>query len=215
MGIIHQEAQNAFFNNHKGNADIVKIFLNGFDISFATERHISNTMVYDSMTKNKIGGASQNLYLQFLYRIMMIKEQYNLTNMHIALFSPTLFLSGGSWKGFREVFFKNFTYNNGVQFKASHFADVADNWGISFSIWNCGKNTDNNDFNYKLIDNIDDEIGVVGSKVVYNTDGLDTASDWIKEEIKTLKTKDAPQLSSGLVCKQEGIGKLVDNAIGY
>lgn len=51
MGIIHQEAQNAFFNNHKGNADIVKIFLNGFDISFATERHISNTMVYAYILK--------------------------------------------------------------------------------------------------------------------------------------------------------------------
>lgn len=176
---------------------------------------IAKTMINEQMLTNKIGACSQNLYAQFLYRIMMIKEQYNLTNVHIALFSPTLFLSGGSWKGFREVFFKNFTYNNGVQFKASHFADVADNWGISFSIWNCGKNTNNNDFNYKLIDNIDDEIGVVGSKVVYNTDGLDTASDWIKKEIKTLKTKDAPQLSSGLVCKQEGIGKLVDNAIGY
>ena len=46
MGIIKSEAQRAFFDSHRSNADLVKLFLNGFDITFACEKHISNTFIY-------------------------------------------------------------------------------------------------------------------------------------------------------------------------
>lgn len=177
---------------------------------------VSKTYVYEEMMKEKVGGCSQNLYAQFLYRIMMIKEQYNLTNVHICLFSPTLFLSGSSWKGFRNYFFKEFAFNNAVQFKASHFADVADSWGISFSIWNNGETSNKNDFNYNLIDNIDGEIEVVGRKVVYNTDGKIGASEWLREEIKkTDKPKVLmPHFSSPLNVNNKENQTLLEGSIG-
>ena len=162
------------------------------------KKNVAKTMVNEKMLENKIGASSQNLYAQFLYRIMMIKKQYGLTDVHIGLFSPTLFLSGTSWKGFRKEFFKDFSFNDGIQFKASHFADVADNWGISFSIWTNGTNADNHNFNYNLIDNVDGEIKVVGGKVVYNIDGLKTASEWAKESIKGLPTFDEVNVSSAI-----------------
>lgn len=178
----------------------------------------NDTIINAIMKKNGMKRCSDNLYAQFLYRIMMIKEQYNLTNVHIALFSPTLFLTGSSFESFRNVFFKGFTFNGGVQFKASHFADVADSWGISFSIWNNGETTEKNNFNYKLIDNIDGEIEVVGEKVVYNIDGQKTATLWAKEDVKKLKTEDAPQMTSGIIYKpnKDGCrGNLVKNALGF
>lgn len=46
MGIVKSEAQRAFFDSHRSNADLVKLFLNGFDITFACEKHISNTFIY-------------------------------------------------------------------------------------------------------------------------------------------------------------------------
>ena len=46
MGIIKSEAQRAFFDSHRSNADLVKLFLKGFDITFACEKHISNTFIY-------------------------------------------------------------------------------------------------------------------------------------------------------------------------
>lgn len=51
MGIIKPEAQRAFFADHSGNAELLKLFLNGFDISFACERHLSNTTVYAYILK--------------------------------------------------------------------------------------------------------------------------------------------------------------------
>ena len=177
---------------------------------------VSNTMVYEQMISDKIGGASQNLYLQFLYRIMMIKEQYNLTNVHIGLFSPLNFLSGANRKVFRSVFFKDFAYNNGVLFKASHFADVADTWGIGFSIWNSGINTDNSNFNYTLIDNVDGEIKSIGNKVVYNVDNDVKASDWLRTELKEIKEKKVlfPHLSNPLRVVEKENQSILPNSIG-
>lgn len=175
----------------------------------------AKTIVNEEMVKCGFGNGSRNLYAQFLYRIMMIKEQYNLTNVHIALFSPTLFLSGTSYKVFREYFCKEFSYNSGVQFKASHFADVADNWGISFSIWNGGETIDKNNFNYKLIDNIDGEIEVVGEKDVYNIDGLTTASDWAKTSSNNEKVEQV-YLTSAIKIKESDKFKAytLNNSIG-
>ena len=161
----------------------------------------AKTAINDEMVKAGFGNGSRNLYAQFLYRIAEIKKQYNLTDCHIGLFSPTLFLSGISYKVFRGYFCKEFAYNSGVQFKASHFADVADNWGISFSIWNIGETIDKNNFNYNLIDNIDGEIEMIGEKDVYNTDGLTTASDWAKSTSKNEKVEQV-YLTSAIKVKE-------------
>ena len=182
------------------------------------EKHkagVAKTMINEQMLKDKIGASSQNLYAQFLYRIIQIKNEFNLTNCHIALFSPTLFLTGSSYAKFRNVFLNEFSFDNAVQFKASHFADVADNWGISFSIWHNGETFEKNNFNYTLIDNENGEIVEIGNKVVYNIDGLKTANDWCKEPIKRLKSEDAPQISSAVKVKENGRGTIVPNAIGY
>ena len=188
------------------------------DNATGTSEKICYTMVRESMNTEKMDACSANLYAQFLYRIMMIKEQYNLTDVHIALFSPTLFLTGSSFKNFRGKFLNQFAFNNAVQFKASHFADVADSWGISFSIWNDGETADKNNFEYSLIDNVDGEIEIVGNKVVYNIDNAQTASKWVREETKGLKTYDVINLTSAIGVKEKTgsrKGMLVENALGY
>ena len=174
---------------------------------------VAKTMINEQMLADKIGASSQNLYAQFLYRIAEIKKQYNLTNVHIGLFSPTLFLTGTAWKGFRNYFLNEFNFADAVQFKASHFADVADSWGISFSIWNSGICENRNEFNYNLIDNVDGEINIVGSKVVYNIDGEKSASEWAKSNNKN--TKDYPNFTNALNVTEKSCGKMVDGAFGY
>ena len=51
----------------------------------------NDTIINCIMKENGMKRCSDNLYAQFIYRIMMIKEQYNLTDVHICLFSPTLY----------------------------------------------------------------------------------------------------------------------------
>lgn len=175
----------------------------------------TKNQINEDMVNNKIGNGSRNLYAQFLWRIKMIKEQYNLTNVHIALFSPAVFLSGNSFAKFRDTFLKEFAFNNAVQFKASHFADVADTWGISFSIWSNGETNDKNNFNYTLIDNVDGEIKEVGTKDVYNTDKLFACNKWLKDNTCGEKVE-AVYLSNPIKVRDEKkyIAYLSKDAIG-
>ena len=177
-----------------------------------SKKGCANTKINAQMKNDKIGACCQNLYAQFLYRILMIKREFNLTNCYIALFSPTLFLTGSSWSKFRNVYLNEFTFDSGVQFKASHFADCSDSWGISFSLWYNGETFEKNNFNYTLIDNENGEIVEYGEKVVYNIDNKISASEWIKCTEKA--TLDIPHVSSGI--KVNGsTGKSVKNMIGY
>lgn len=177
-----------------------------------SKKGCANTKINAQMKNDKIGACCQNLYAQFLYRILMIKREFNLTNCYIALFSPTLFLTGSSWSKFRNAYLNEFTFDSGVQFKASHFADCSDSWGISFSLWHNGETFEKNNFNYTLIDNENGEIVEYGEKVVYNIDNKISASEWIKCTEKA--TLDIPHVSSGI--KVNGsTGKAVKNMIGY
>ena len=176
---------------------------------------IAKTMINEQMLADNIGACSQNLYAQFLYRIMKIKKQYNMTNVHIALFCKPNYLSGPTYEKFRNEFLKNFNFVEGVLFNASEFADVSDKWGINFTIWNSGETNNKNDFYHNLISNIDGEIVVGGKKDIYNIDGKVNASEWVRLGTKGIKTFDAPQFTSGLVCVERGIGKVAENGFGY
>jgi len=176
---------------------------------------IAKTIINERMKNNGMGASSQQLYAQFIYRIMMLKEQYGLTNVYICMFTPTLYLSGGSYKNFRGKFLNEFEYVRGCTFQASHFSDVASNWGIGFTIWKVGETSDKNNFQYELVDYRELDVEVIGHKDIYNVDGMLSASDWAKMPVKKLHTFDAPQLSSAINIKQEGRGKLIKNALGY
>ena len=178
---------------------------------------IANTGINQHMRKDNLGKSSNNLYAQFLYRILKLETEYKLTNCYIGLYSPTLFLTGSDYKSFRALFLKRFSFKKACQFSAGHFSGVTENWGISFSIWKNGETADKQNFNYNLIDKIDGEIQVVGNKIIYNIDKHKTASDWVKESVKGIKTTDYPQLSSGIRWTEgEGCcGSLIPGALGY
>lgn len=176
---------------------------------------ISTTIVGQEMRNSKEWGAStQQLYSQFLYRIW--KYQQTNKNIHIAIFCKPNYLSGGSFKNFRNKFFGSFGFEKGFLFQASHFSDVSTDWGINFAVFS---NSANNvkEYVHDLVE-VDNEVfnlSVKGEKYLYNVDGRKKASDWVREEVKGLKTIDAPQQSSTYVIKEKGRGNLVEGGIGY
>lgn len=94
----------------------------------------SETMVNKMMKDAEVGASSQQLYAQFMYRIMSIIEQYKLKDAVMATFTKSVFTNGSSFEGFRKNLEK-MNYIDGMLFRASHFADVADTWGIAFTIF--------------------------------------------------------------------------------
>jgi hypothetical protein len=174
----------------------------------------TTTVISEKMKKENWGKSGQNLYAQFFYRIYELNKN---SNIHLTVFSPPLFLSGPSFEMFRKNFFKKYQYTNGFLFSADNFSDVAQGWGISFSILKSQTNDQtSNEFKFCLI-HPDKNFNLVkiGEKKIYNTDGKISASQWLKEETKKLTTQDAPQQSSPCIIKQKGVGSIVPNALGY
>lgn len=182
---------------------------------------IVKTKINKLMKNYKMGTCSQQLYAQFLFRILLLKSYYNLSNVSICVFSSPLFMSGSSFEKFREIFLGEFEYKNGMLFKASYFDDVSSRWGISFSIWSSGETIDKSNFSHIMKEvNIDNgkninDIIEIGIKNIYNLDSEKSFSDFIKEDVKGLRTYEAPLLSSALVVKESGYGKLAKEALGY
>ena len=142
----------------------------------------AKTRINKKMLNDGIGACSQNLYAQFLYRILLIKKHFNLTNLKIGVFCPTLFLTGGTYNKFRNEFLSNFNLKDAIQFSASYFADVANYWGIGFTIWETGFTNDKNSFNYKIVEENEGRIEIIDNKNIYNLDNKITVKEWAKDK---------------------------------
>lgn len=147
----------------------------------------------------------------------MIKEKYNLENLYLCVFCPPSFLTSLVFNNFRNKLLDNFYLDNAVLFKAGHFANVSSDWGISFSIWKTGESLDKNNFPYKLIDNIDGKIKIIGDKTLYNLDNANSLNSWLKRDTKSIKVDVAPELTSGIRIKVNDTshqGKMIKGALG-
>jgi hypothetical protein len=175
---------------------------------------VSNTKVSVIMKQQDWGKSVQNLYSQFFFKVFDLNET---SNLHMAIFSPPLFLSGPSFKKFRKKFFSKYQFKKGFLFSANNFSDVANGWGIGFSILE-SYSTVNYVTQYEFDTIMCDEsfyLHTQGSKTIYNTDNQVSASEWLKTDLKNFKTQDAPQQSSPCVIKQKGVGSLIPNSLGY
>jgi len=176
---------------------------------------VAKTKMNIEMLEGKWGKSSSNLYTQFLYRIKKFQEINK--NIKIGIFCPPLFLSGASYKSFREKFLTHFSFEKGFLFEASHFSDVAKGWGISFSIFD--NKTNINKFNFDTI-TINETFELIdnGIKTIYNTDNEKPASEWVREEIKKLPKIDLPNMNSSLKVNVNGnlngLKKGVENGLG-
>jgi len=158
---------------------------------------IANTKVKIMMENEGFKNSSQQLYTQFLYRILKLKQIFNLDNLSIGVFTPTLFLSGERSEKFRETFLENFKFEKGIVFNANYFSNVSSEWGIGFSIWTSGENKEKNNFNF-LIKELNDKgkIETSGEKLIYNLESKERLSSWIKEKksnnkVETITLKSA------------------------
>lgn len=180
----------------------------------------SKTLIGDAMNKDSLGKSSHQLYIQFLYRILKIKEVFKLTDINIGVFSPTLLLTGPKFEKFRKRFLKEFGYEKGIMFNASNFSNVSNQWEISFSIWKCGETNNKESFNF-LIKEISEKgkIVTIGEKNVYNVPKERSASSWISvkgkhEDIDMVALKSPLNIDTKKVIKtrKESLGYLINDS---
>ena len=162
----------------------------------------------------------EQLYAQFIYRIIKMKIQLNLQNVYLGLYSPTLLITGSKYDKFRKLFLKNFKFIQGNIFQASNFADVKSNWAIDFSIWkgiNSHENKVQNVFPHNILQlNSTGEVKVKGTRVLWNTDGIESLQDYLNKntEKKSKLTKHVLQFKSRYVTNNKTVA-IPQNAIGF
>ena len=177
------------------------------------KKGVTKSNVQNEMDAEGLRLASRDLYVQFMYRLTKMQQHFNLTNFNICQYTPSTYLCGTTTKKFREYLFDKFKYIDGTITSASHF-NCKGKWCVLWSMWKIGKTEDKNEFKVKLIDYIDNEVKVIGTKLLYNLDNGYKASDWVREEIKGKKTYKYPNLSSALKIKEGGRGRMVGEPVG-
>ena len=83
----------------------------------------------------KFGKSSANLFSQFMFRSL------TLGNVSLAIFSPTIFMSGSAFKNFRNFLNDNVNFKKGFLMDSANFADVK-SWALSFTILTNKNNSD-------------------------------------------------------------------------
>lgn len=158
-----------------------------------------------------MGRASRQLYAQFMYRAAKLAEEYGFTKSTVAAFSVPTFMSSGSYRLFRDFWYNRHTYQGGMLFQASHFADVSGRWGISFTVWSEGRTDSTVTLPIVMKDVADFNVVPTGTKSIYNSVGRD-ASSWILKGPKG--TGDSPKFSSGLKVREGYVAGQAPGSLG-
>ena len=159
--------------------------------------------------------AKQNLFSQFLYRIMMFKNSYNLTNCNICVFSSSVFMSGSGYEKFRKSFLESFHFIDGYLFNASYFDECSKRWGISLSVWKSGEGENKHDFKHHLIDVKNGKVEITGSKIIYNIDGENSFRNFCKEALRGKKTYPTITLKNPVTVGTKDGSMMTTDAIGF
>ena len=138
---------------------------------------IKETAINDLMKKDGYGFSSAMLEIQFLYRLIKIKEKYNLSNCYICLINKTTYLSGPYFTQLRNDLYNNFGFINGCELDGSIFNNVGE-CGISFIIWK--SNYNNKNVVLDLLNTNNEYLQIFKKKIVYDTDNLKTLTDYAK-----------------------------------
>jgi hypothetical protein len=178
----------------------------GNEIKFGTiEKNATKTKLVKLMKNDNFGESSSQLYTQFLYKIFKLNKIYK--NVNIAIFAKSLFLSGESFKKFRNNFLKEFQYKDGMLFQASNFDDVSSQWGIDFTIWAQGETLNKESFLHKVKNITVSGIKTIFLKNIYNIDFNIPMNDFVKYSPNIIEF---PKLSSGLIIKDTKYGCGID-----
>lgn len=168
----------------------------------------TESLIKNEMKKDKIGRSA--LSDQFLYRIVKIKQKYNLSNCHIYIYSPVNFIRNKFTYKLRNLISNNFHYDGGYLINASEFANVSASWGIGFTMWSSGETMDKNVFPIDVMGIINFEPKVTMEKDLYNLDGKEDLTSYVK--CKDKRNSKMIMLRKGLY--PTGIQSTTDNMIG-
>ncbi len=175
---------------------------------------MANTALNVVMKKDKIGSTSQQLYAQFMYKILSLKNNYN--DISVGIYSKLAFMTSGSFRIFRKKWYDTFEFQHGMIFQASNFSDVSSLWGISFTLWKNAEQTKNIPISLDMKAVTDNFYSIenIGKKMIYES-GEKAASKWVREGVDFSDKRCVPNLKSAVNVSSKTKTKMPKNAIAF
>jgi len=180
---------------------------------------VSSTETALSMS-SEFGKASRELFVQFLYRIDELREEYHLAKdqLVVATFSNPTWMCGDIYATWRKYWMSKYAFNSGMLFNASEFADCKNSWGISFSIWANHSSRNKTYFVHTVYENNCGEAVMLGKHTLYNVDETIVGNQWAKgtfaiTQCRTVSTTNGINMIEST--HKSNNGRLLPNAIGY
>lgn len=195
----------------------------------SSKKGIAKTKMNKQMIQKGLGKASQQLYCQFIARVIDIVNKFNLKNVYIAFFTNARFFAGGDYfKKFNDFFFSNFEFKKGILLNAGEFSDTASTWPISFAVYKLKHNIDVPKLvNFSVEKSAISKDGSlivknIGNHVMRKIYGSDSLKKWATKPLHSLKCPEMkkgtyPQLGSSLKesSGKSPRGKLLVGSLGY
>lgn len=186
----------------------IKMIDNSRNTKGSTQTYINKLMKTD-----KLNQSCNQLYCQFLYRLIKLKYIYNLSNLNICAFLQPTFLKSPSFREFRVLFRNNFELNNSFLFNAGDFSDVSKMFGILFGIWTSGYDI-NNEWKSQAKYIKAGYIYDINDYLIYNADNLESLTSWYNEHTEKSEINNGLTVTNAISIKDDN-GRCYADSIGF
>lgn len=133
---------------------------------------------------NSIGMAkcALDLFHQFMYRIVLLKRMYKLTNVYLGIFGPVTMFHSKMIEDLYNEFKKEFKFVDGMMFDAGDFSNTSESvgWVVGYTAWR-SKYPGEEDHKSIVLDakavDADGNIVVIGKRLVTSID--ENIHEWV------------------------------------
>lgn len=144
------------------------------------EASSSDVGVY--MSSQGMSKSALDIFHQFMYRIVMLKRFYNLTNVYLGIFGPITMFHSDMIKPLYDEFKSEFKFQGGMCFDAGDFANTSESvgWVVGYTTWACKKDEEEDKsivLTAKALDASGD-IQEFGSKLITAVE--ENVHEWVK-----------------------------------
>ena len=175
---------------------------------------VASSKINNLMRVGKVGGSSQQLYAQFIYRVFLLSNMF--MGIKLGIFAPGLYMCSKIFKPLFDMALSN-SYMNGFMLQASQFADVKANWSITFCLWDLDGKSSGNSIAPYVLDSSISGVQPLGSHMFAFSDSR--LADFIKTGkagldntcVETFTMSSALTVSNGSYKATENMGYYIAN----
>lgn len=167
------------------------------------------------MSAKGMAKCALDLFHQFMYRLVVIKQTYRLTDVSLGIFGPITMFHSQMLEPLYTEFKREFTFDRGFCFDAGDFANTSESvgWIIGYTCWTSKQAGDTNKPMVLEAKSLQDDVPVtIGSRLVTSVDV--NLHNWVAPEDVIRYSDRLPTITT--YCTFTGYDeKVPENALAY